>query len=220
MTNNYNEIKVKNNMQVDNNEEALEVVEKPQMGKVVSVQPKKAKRSLLGRLVTGIMGPEGLPSIGAYVNDEIIKPAIKNIIYDAITSGVGRALNMDYRQPRSRHGSHPGQRQQNGPSINYSNRYGNPQRVEPEERVARPARYGVEEYVIPDRFDAAHVLTSLQEYADRYDKVSVADYYDLIGVESMYVDNSYGWTSFDVKKLSIQKYVNGYIINLPPVEVI
>jgi hypothetical protein len=219
----YNEIEVKDNMNVErdeNNEEVVEQKEKKQLTKVVQTQPAKVKRSLFGRLVTGIMGPEGLPSIGAYVNEEIVKPAIKNIIYDAITSGLGRALNMDYRQPRSGHTSY-NRVSSSRQSTNYSNRYNNSRR-EPEERrtPVRPSRYGVDEYIIEDRFDASHVLTSLTEAADKYDSVSVADYYDLIGAPSQYTDNTYGWTIDAIVGATILPVRGGYIIKFPPVEVI
>ena len=227
MTKNYNEIPVKDNMKVESEEEQVQETpkeKKPPLKKLVDVQPKKVKRSLFGRLVSGVMGPEGLPGIGAYVNDEIIKPAVKNIIYDAITSGLSRALNMDHKQYRGGHTPYnrPGGTSAHRPSgTNYSNRYNNSRPVEHEERrTARPARYGVEEYIIEERFDAAHVLTTLTENADMYDSVSVADYYDLIGVPSNFTDNSYGWTIDTITQASIVPVRGGYIIKFPSVEVI
>jgi hypothetical protein len=219
----YNEIEVKNNMQVevDNNDEEVVVEEeKKPMQKIVQAQPKKVKRSLLGRLITGIVGPDGLPGIGAQVNEEIIKPAVKNIVFDAITSGLSRALNLDYRQPRGYTQYNRGP-QTHRPSTNYSNRFLN-SRQEPEERrvSVRSGRYNIEEYVIEDRFDAAHVLTTLKENADRYDVTSVADYYDLIGVPQEYTDNDWGWTIDSIVHATILPVRGGYIIKFPPVEVI
>ena len=108
MTKNYNEIPVKDNMKVDAHvEETVETSgEKPKMKKVVQAKPQKVKRSLIGRLINGVMGPEGLPGIGQYVNEEIIKPAVKNLIYDTITSGLSRALNLEYKayRPPNHHG--------------------------------------------------------------------------------------------------------------------
>jgi hypothetical protein len=220
MSKNYNEIPVKDNMKVDAEVETEEgKVEKPKMKKVVHSKPTKVKRSLVGRLVNGVMGPEGIPSIGSYVNDEIIKPAVKNIIYDAITSGLSRALNLDYRHPKSGHQTYGTQR-----PVNYANRSHTPSsRRAPhheERKTVRPSRYGVEDYVIEERYDAAHVLTTLTENADMYDNVSVADYYDLIGVASNFTDNSYGWTIDTITQASILPVQGGYIIKFPPVEVI
>jgi hypothetical protein len=216
----YNEVPVKNNMNVDNNEEEVAPKEKEKLQKIVQAQPTKVKRGLLGRLFTGIVGPDGLPSIGAYVNEEIIKPAVKGIIYDAITSGLGRALNMDYRNPRTGHTQYNRVSTTQGGGRRYSNMYN--QRNEPEERrqPVRTSRYGVNEYVITDRYDAANVLTSLTEAADRYDNVSVADYYDLIGEPSQYTDNNYGWTIDSIVHATIMPVRGGYIIKFPPVEVL
>jgi hypothetical protein len=225
LTKKYNEIEVKNNMQVevDNNgeETVVEQNEKQPLQKIVQVQPKKVKRSLFGRLITGIVGPDGLPGIGAQVNEEIIKPAVKNIVFDAITSGLSRALNLDYRQPRGGYSSYNKSPQVHRPSTNYSNRFLN-SRQEPEERrvSVRSGRYNVEDYVIDNRNDAAHVLVTLKENADRYDVTSVADYYDLIGVPQEYTDNDWGWTIDSIVHATILPVRGGYIIKFPPVEVI
>lgn len=219
MVKKYNEIEAKDNMQVgvDDNEEVVEHQEKKEVKRIVTVEPKKVKRNLLSRLVTGIMGPEGLPGIGAYVNDEIIKPAIKNIIVDAVTSGINMVMYGEKNPNRGRGGY--SNREPYRPATNYSNRYGN-SRPELEERKARPARYGVYDYKIDDRYEAANVLTSLTEYADRYDKVSIADYYEAIGVNSEYTDHNYGWTIDSITRASIIPVQGGYIIKFPPVEVI
>lgn len=219
----YNEVPVKDNMkvEVDITEEVAVVREKKELNKIVATQPKKVKRSLLGRLLTGVMGPEGLPGIGAYVNEEIVKPAIKNIIFDAITSAASMAMYGD-RRGANRGGHTPYNRSHssNRPATNYTNRYSSQSREPEERRIARSPKYGVEEYIIPDRFDAAHVLTTLTESADQYDSVSVADYYDLIGVESKFTDNSYGWTIDSISRASIVPVRGGYVIKFPQVEVI
>jgi hypothetical protein len=220
----YNEIEVKDNMkvdaEVDNNEEVVAAVEKKPLTKIVSVQPKKVKRGLFSRLITGLVGPDGLPSIGAYVNEEIIKPAVKNIIYDSITSGLSRALNMDYRNPRGHHGS---VRRDNRPATNYSTKFAPSVRDrerEEERRVVRSPKYAVDDYVIPERQDAAHVLVSLKENADMYDVASIADYYDLIGVPTQHTDHNYGWTIDSIVHATIMPVHGGYVIKFPPVEVI
>jgi hypothetical protein len=228
MTQDYNKVPVKDNMKVEVEEEntAEQFAEhdkekKKNLKKLVQAKPTKVKKGLFGRLVTGVMGPEGLPGIGAYVNDEIIKPAVKNIIYDAITSGLSRALNLDHRQYRSGGSTGRSPLQPNRQFTNYSNRNGSPRQPEPEERrTVRPARYGVDEYIIEERYDAAHVITTLTENADMYDSVSVADYYDLIGVASVYTDNTYGWTIDTITQATILPVRGGYVIKFPPVEVI
>lgn len=224
MSKDYNKVPVKNNMnmekEVDNNNE--EVAQKEKLQQIVSVQPKKVKRSLIGRLVTGVLGPEGLPGIGSYVNDEIIKPALKNIVFDALTSAARMALFKDGGAPPHRGHSH-GSRTPSGyrPNTNYNDRY-NQQQPAPRDRVVpRGSRHGVEDYSFDYREDAAHVLISLTEHADRYDNVSVADYYDLIGVPSQYTDNNFGWSYDAISRATIMaERGGGYVIKFPSVEVL
>lgn len=216
---NYNEIPVKDNMKIvdNNNEEAL-VPEKKPITRVLDVQPKKVKRNLFSRLITGVLGPDGLPGIGSYVNDEIVKPAIKNIIFEAITSAASMAMFGERRPYRG--SGHPTQRVSHHPTTNYNARYNGSSR-EPERKTVIVPRYGVDEFIIDDRIGAANVLTSLTEYADRYDKVSVADYYDLLGVPTKFTDNDYGWTIDTITRASIIPVRGGgYIIKFPPVEVL
>lgn len=219
MTKKYNEIEVKDNMEVSTEvNETVAPKEKKELERIVMAEPKKVKRTLLGRLITGVAGPEGLPGIGAYVNEEIIKPAIKNIIVDAVTSGINMVMYGE-RGGSSRQRSYNHQVRSNyRPSTNYSSNY----RAAEPERVAhvRTPRNQVEEYIIGDRLDAAHVLTSLKENADRYDSVSVADYYDLIGVPTKFTDNNYGWTFDSIVHATVVPVRNGYTIKFPPTEVI
>lgn len=220
--NKYNKIKPKDNMKVENKEEEKveEPKEKKNLQKVVDVAPKKVKKSLIGRLVTGILGPEGVSGIGSYVNDEIIKPAIKNIIVDSVTSGINMIMYGD-RGPNRGGGRLYHNQSSYRPRTRYTNHYTS-QQPEPakERKTHRSARYGVEDYLITDRYDATHVLTSLTENADMYGSVSAADYYDLIGVESVYTDNNYGWTLESINKATIMPTRGGYIIKFPPVEII
>lgn len=221
---NYNEIEAKDNMQMKGNEGPdKEAPKKKELTSVVSNKPKKVKKTLMTRLVDGVMGPEGVPGIGAYVNEEIIKPAIKNIIVDAVTSGINMIMYGD-KGPGGNRGPTNHSIRNNAPyqpRTNYTSRYTNAQPEPAKKIAARPKEVtGVEEYIIEDRYDASSVLTQLTENADMYDSVSVADYYDLIGVPSNYTDNNYGWTIDNITSATILPVRGGYIIKFPQVEVI
>lgn len=218
----YNKIEAKDNMDVKKVEHEEDAPERKDLKKLVDKKPKKRKKNLIARLMSGILGPDGVSGIGQYVSEEIIVPAIKNIVVDAVTSGVNMVI---YGENKPRPTSSAG-RSTYRPNTNYSSSYGSRpsgSRVsdkQPERTIARTARYGVEEYIIEDRFDASHVLTTLTENADMYDTVSVADYYDLIGVPSQYTDNTYGWTIDSIIKATIVPVRGGYILKFPAVEVI
>lgn len=94
--------------------------------------------------------------------------------------------------------------------------------------------YTIKEYIIENRVDAATILESMVQLAGIYGTVKVADYYELLGEEVIYVDNEYGWTADSLKQASIVPfqrktyYRNGYnseaviayTIKFPPVEVL
>jgi len=224
MTKKYNEVPAKDNMKVEANVEETQVVSdnKPKLQKVVSAQPTKVKRNLFSRLVTGVLGPDGLPGLGNYVAEEIVIPAVKNLIYDAIESTARKAMFGRGGGPaRGGYGRSYG----NAPrqATNYNNRYATSTRREAEDdrKVVRPSsRFGVDEYIIEDRQSAVEVLTTLTEQADRYNVSSVADYYELIGVDAKHTDHNYGWSIDTIHDATIQPIRGGYIIKFPPVEVI
>lgn len=217
----YNEIEAKNNM-VLNKEAGEDMVEKKPMKSIVSAAPKKAKKNLIGRLVGGVLGPDGAAGIGEYVVEEIVKPAVKNLIVDSVTSGINKLMYGErgggYQRPYGTNRPYGGGYQR----TNYSSRYTqhNPEPVNRPENRATRGGYRVEEYIIDSRQDAANVLVTLTENADMYNTVSVADYYDCIGVASVYTDNDYGWTIDSITRATIIPVRTGYVIKFPPVEVI
>lgn len=198
-------------------------LEKKTLEKVVSVQPRKVKKSLINRLVSGIVGPDGASGIGEYVNEEIIKPAIKNIIVDAVNSGINMLMYGDrggvHHRGRNYGSGYRRDYQNSNQRTNYTSRY-TQHNPEPTRSGNDRGRRTIEEYLIEDRFEAASVLTTLTEAADTYGHVSVADYYDLIGVEQAFTDHSYGWTFDSIVRATVISVRGGYVIKFPPLEVI
>lgn len=219
----YNRVEAKNNMDVSKGGDEEIRSERKSLDKVVTTEPKKIKRSLVGRLISGVLGPEGLPGVGQYISEEIVVPAIKNIIVDTVTSGINMVMYGDSKggSPRNHGGSprYTGYSSSQRPTVNYSSRYTS-QKPEPLHVPNRNVVQSVEEYVIETREDAAHVLTTLTEQADMYGSVSIADYYDLIGVPSNYTDNNYGWLLEGISHSNIRPVRGGFVIKFPPVEVI
>lgn len=221
----YNDIPVKNNMNVETVTEVIEV--KKEFTKVITSEPKKVKRGLVSRLFRGVVGPEGASGIGEYVTEEIIKPAVKNLIVDAITSGVNMIMYGN-RGPRRTNGYNDGYHRAYGTSAqrsytDYRERSTSTSHSERHEQPDTTRRRSdrVEEYILETRMDASQVLTALLDSADRYGSVSLADYYDLIGVSSLqYTDNQYGWRASTLNRATIIPMKGGHTIRFPDLEVI
>ena len=63
--------------------------------------------------------------------------------------------------------------------------------------------------------DAVKVLSTLTEMIIKYDVVSIADYYDLVGASPTYKDTLYGWTGSDLTDARIVTLDSEYSIALP-----
>lgn len=212
----YNKIKpVK---ETDNNDIVEEEEVREKKKKIVDTKVTKHKKGLMERLVTGLAGPEGVRSIGQYVTQDIIVPAFKNIIADSVTSAIN--MMMFGENTGSRGGYRPtgGYSTPKSPRTNYANRYAPTHTQGP--KVARPSpsrMSAVEDYTIEDRRQAIDVLAKMQQDADMYGTVSVADYYDLIGVATTWTHNTYGWYLEHLVDVKVRPVRGGYILSLPPV---
>lgn len=199
-----------------------EIVERDPQKRLVKSEVVEEKKGLARRLADAMSGPEGYGSLGGYLGKEIILPAVKNIVADSVTSAINMLMFGD-SGPRSSSYHRPGQPGRIS-KTDYSSRYrptgsyGSPvSQSQREPAVSERRRNMVGMYKIEDRNEALDVLEALVGNAQSYGAVSVADYYDMIGVETVFTDNSYGWTYDDLRTVTPRPMRGGYILNLPPV---
>lgn len=224
MTTEYDKIKKDIPNPVTEEEVQETSLEKRPLQKVVKKVPKQHKKGLMERLVIGMLGPDGLPAIGRRLGEDIIMPAVKNIIVDAFTSGINMAIFGNDEQRRN------DSRSYNGPSTSYWNQSqrsnyaprtnyqaGPSHAQQPAPRRTGRGRY-VPDYPLPDRREAMDVLEGLRDQIQQYGNATIADYYDLIGIEPNHTDNDYGWD--DLRHTRVISTSKGYIIQFPAVEVI
>ena len=67
--------------------------------------------------------------------------------------------------------------------------------------------------ILDNRGEAEDVLSRMDELVATYGLVSVADFYDLVGITGNWTDNKYGWT--DIRSANVVHVREGYIIKLP-----
>lgn len=156
-------------------------------------------------------------TVGQYLLTEVLLPAARDMITDAISQGAERLIYGEAR-PTSRRFGTPGGAYAVG-QTNYS-RYGSikprataaPDPRPPMSRQAR-ARHDFNEIVLDTRREAEDVLASMYDALERYDSVSVSDLYDMVGETPSFADEKWGWVNLHGSSVRNTRY--GYLLDLP-----
>jgi hypothetical protein len=169
--------------------------EKQPTTKVVSGNVIVKKKPFHKRMLETFVGTDDAGSVGQYIAQDVIVPAIKDVIVDAFTQAVERMVFGESRgRPSARRGS-----SNNGPSfVNYNGMSSNGSRLmqpEPRPDMSRRGRetHNFGEIYIPTRGEADAVLNDLFACLSQWDAVTVADLYGLVGVSPSFTDHKYGW---------------------------
>lgn len=184
-------------------------------GKVVT-----RKAPLSRRAASLLFGAEAKSSWMAVVQDVVV-PAAKDMLTDAISQGVERLV---YGEARSRPRRSPLSAGIQTAYTSYNRYSSNPvgRAAGREERptLSRQARaaHNFDEIILATRAEAEAVLEQMFELLSRYEQVSVSDLYELVGVSGEWTDEKYGWT--ELRGSNITRTRDGYLLNLPRPDVI
>jgi hypothetical protein len=81
----------------------------------------------------------------------------------------------------------------------------------------RQRPYVADEIIVSTRKEGEAVLDELKDILCKYGQVSVADFYELVGIRPEYTDNKRGWKELRYTGLHKSRY--GYTFSLPdPIE--
>lgn len=173
----------------------------------VVVQRKKS----LGRKIADTFVGDNMHNVGNFVLYEVIIPAAKSLVSDAVSQGVERSLWGDSR-PRSSGGHRRNY-------ISYENMSRSNQRPDRRNDGRREVSYRARanhdfnEIVVPDRGEAEDVLDRLGDLIETYRVATVNDLYDLVGITGNFTDDKWGWD--DLRTAHITRVKDGYLLNLP-----
>jgi hypothetical protein len=149
--------------------------------------------------------------IAYYILIDVLIPAAKNMLYEAITQGSARALYgaTGIRTRNDRPGG--------GIVTNYQRiATGRSTTVvsSPRDRINQ----GFEDVILETRGEAEDVLDGMRELVSVYGVATVADFYDLCGISSPFTTEKYGWN--DLRSAIVRHTRGGYLISLPRLHVI
>lgn len=167
--------------------------------KIAEAVIKKKKPSFTDTFIS-----EDVVKVKNYVLVDVIIPMIKKAIYDGVTGSLKMTLFG---------GSGSGDRGSNPSKISYRSYYETAKDSRPAE-TRRPSTVSqYDDVVIENRDMAEGVLKSMKEIIYTYGEVSIADFYDLIGIQGEHPSNKYGWTN--LWNAEVLPVVDGYVIKFP-----
>jgi hypothetical protein len=145
-----------------------------------------------------------------YVVFGVLIPAAKDALAEAGSQGIERLIFGESRAKKR--AAHP--TAATG-YVNYNRRTPIGTTAEPPRQLSRRARsqHDFDEVVLVSRAEAEEVIDRLFDIVSRYESATVADLYNLVGINPSHTDHKWGWT--DVRGAGISRVRNGYLLDLP-----
>ncbi len=177
--------------------------------KVISGVVIERKQGLGSKIRDTFMGVSAR-EVGQHVVMDVILPQLKGMAVDAGTQAIERLILGEARRTTSSSSS-SASRVRGSNYVAY-NRFSG-QGGSESEPVANFRSNEVREVIVETRGDAQNVLDELFRHIDRYNAVSVAYYYELVGITGKFTDHQWGWTNLNASGVSHVR--EGYRIELP-----
>lgn len=176
-------------------------VEKKKVEKVVTGTVKVKKKNGFNKFVDAFVADD-ISNVKSFVITDVLVPAVKKVISDAITTTIDMLLYPGGSGRRT-----PGYRADKVSYRDYTN--GN----RPVDTHSSRSFYSNSNIILSRRSEADEVLNQMDAIVESYGHVTVADLYDLIGKTCEYTDYKYGWT--DMRNARVEQVRDGYLLRLP-----
>lgn len=186
-----------------NSHKSKEVQAEKRIEKVISGSAKTKKKNEIQKLADVFIS-EDVNNVKSYILMDVLVPAIKKAISDIITNGIDMILYGGNGQTK---------KNSTASKVSYRSFYEKPNDRRNYGDSSIRTGYSYDNIILDNRGEAEDVLLRMDELISTYGLVSVADFYDLVGVTGNYTDNKYGWT--DIRNASVVRVRDGYMIKLP-----
>lgn len=184
--------------------------------RVVGGEVVRRKKPLGKRLRETFVGGDA-KSVWGYVVLDVMIPAAKDMVADATSQGIEKMLFGEARSTSRRGRNYSGS---NGHvSYNRMSSGSRPpwdrDRPDPRRSVSQRSRasHDFDEIILETRGEAEEVIDRLFELISKYETASVADLYELTGINGNYTDNKWGWS--DIRGAGVTRVRSGYLLDLP-----
>lgn len=182
---------------------------------VTTAETVRRKRGLGRQFKETFFIGSGREAIGFMV-EQVVVPTIRDMFADALRGGIDQLIYGDRSAKRL-------SRPTNGyqPNVPYHAISTPTRAAQPQQRVLSRqsrARHQFDDLVIPTRRDAEEVLDRMYDLMSQYGAVTVADLYELTGIQSEHTDMKWGWSNLRGAKAIQSRRHNGFILDLPQPE--
>jgi hypothetical protein len=191
-------------------EDGANIVEEPQpITKTIKGRAIRRKKSL-SRSIKETFINENSKNVGHYIVFEVLIPAAKNMIQEMFTQGIEMFLFGESGGGRNR------SKRMDKTIVSYGSMYRRDSE-RPESRHSRRDKFDLSEIFFKRGDEANEVLEQLCDQLEKYDEVTVSDYFDFAGINGAnWVHAKWGWTN--LKRAYCTHTRNGYAIVLPDPE--
>lgn len=156
---------------------------------------------------------ENIENVKAYIWHDIIVPAAKSLALDIIRDGSEMMLEGRVRGNGSRKSSYISYDSKSDRRSSYTG-YNSVSRSDTSDKASsRSSLYHFDNIVVATRGEAEDILFTMEEIISEYEIVTVADLYELAGINGSHTDNKYGWRS--ISSASIMRIRDGYLLKFP-----
>lgn len=181
--------------------------------KIIAGTARQKKKSLGKRMAESFF-EDDIPNVGHYMLHDVIKPAAKSMLYDMISGGAAMSLFGETKGARTVRDRGKSYVSYNSINSAYNTRSGGRSEQGRREIGSRSrSSHNFDDIVLESRGEGEHVLSHLVDLVDDYGEATVADLYDLVGIDGNFTDTKYGWTN--LASACVDRVRDGYVINLP-----
>ncbi len=183
----------------------------------VVVGPVSRRRKPLGARLREMFVAGNTDSVAQYVLFDVILPAAKDAIADAVSQGIEKMLFGEARSTSRRTGARPG----SSGYVSY-NRYGPQQRnwsptsprdSQRQQTTRTRTNHNFDDVILATRAEAEEVVDNLFNLVNKYEQATVSDLCELVGIPSNFTDEKWGWTN--IRGAGVTRVSNGYLLDLP-----
>lgn len=202
--------------------EPAQAEQKPKVQRVVTTPVRRRKKPLGKRMKELFLGSDSI-SVKEYIVQDVVVPAIKDMVSDAVSGGVERVLFGDSAPHRRRYHSP-------GPSSNRGRVYTNYQGYSSRDARDRPPfqsdrrrrsvemreRRRFDDILLATRAEGEDVLRRLYDLIETYEAATVSDLYEMLGISRRPTDDNWGWTH--LHNSQVRRTSGGYLLDIPDPE--